>query len=227
MPNSADMLWFKTQFHARVQPVLVGTPLTLDFITALACQETGEIWPILRKKALSEAQILALCVGDTIDASGGRVAFPKDKADLLAQPNGAYMFDIARQALLDMAKYISAYAAAAAKPYKFCHGFGMFQRDLQFFRDDPQYFLQRRYEQFDETLGYCMGELKRCLKKLGWQHQATLTPVEMAAVGIVYNTGKYVASKGLKQGYFDGVKYYGEALHDLIQLARTVAIPAS
>ena len=42
--------------------------------TALACQETGEVWPILRKKDLSVDRILELCVGDTLDS---RSAFPR------------------------------------------------------------------------------------------------------------------------------------------------------
>ena len=38
-------------------------------VTAFACQETGEIWPALRRQGLPTARILELCVGDTIDAS--------------------------------------------------------------------------------------------------------------------------------------------------------------
>ena len=161
MPKHADVLWFKTQFQPLITPRLAGLPFTVDFITAIACQETGHVWSVLRAKAMTTAHILALCVGDTLDADKGRSAFPRTKADLLAVPGGAAMFDLAHQALVDMAEHIPGFAAVAKKPNKFCHGFGMFQRDLQFFNVDPDYFLERRYEQFEATLGMCIEELKR------------------------------------------------------------------
>src|SRR5258706_1279928 len=225
MPNSADILWFKTQFQSEIEPAIANTPLTVDFIAAIACQETGDLWPVLRRKPLTTAQVLALCVGDTLDADKGRRAFPTTKADLLAAPRGAEMFAIAHQALVDMAAQIPAYAAMAAKPNKFCHGFGLFQLDLQFFRNDPEYFLRKDYERFEHTLAKCVGELKRALKKLGFDRRASLSDLELGAVGIAYNTGGYNPNKGLKQGHFDGTRFYGEAIHDFIQLAHTVALP--
>src|SRR5688572_16793855 len=50
MPDRSDIQWFKTQFQARIAPALAGTPLTVDLLTAIACQETGEVWPLLRHK---------------------------------------------------------------------------------------------------------------------------------------------------------------------------------
>ncbi len=225
MPNAADILWFKTQFQADIEPALVGGPLTVDFIAALACQETGEIWPVLRKQALSTAEVLALCVGDTLDADKGRSAFPNTKSDLLTEPRGGDMFDIAHQALVDMAVHIPAYRPAAQKPNKFCHGFGLFQLDLQFFRDDPDYFLDRDYERFDATFAKCLRELQGALAKLGFDDRASLTDLELAAVGIVYNTGGFKPNKGLQQGHFDGTRFYGEAIFDFIRLTHTVALP--
>ena len=113
----------------------------------------------------------------------------------------------------------------AARPNKFCHGFGLFQLDLQFFRDDPDYFLHKDYEHFDRTLAKCVGELKRALKKLGFDKRESLSDLELAAVGIAYNTGGFNPSKGLQQGHFDGTRFYGAAIHDFIQLAHTVALP--
>ena len=225
MPNTADMLWFKTRFAARVAPALAGTPLTLDLITALACQETGEVWPILRHKSMSEERILALCVGDTLDANAGRSAFPQTKTALLAAARGDEMFAIARKALVDMAVHIEAYQGAASRPNKFCHGFGMFQRDLQFFRDDPDYFLERRYESFEESLSMCVAELQRGLRKLRLQDRSSLTTMELASVAIVYNTGGFRPERGLRQGHFDGERFYGQAIFDFIRQAQTVATP--
>jgi hypothetical protein len=225
MPNAADVLWFKEQFQSSIEPALAGTPLTVDMIVAVACQETGHIWPVLRDKGLAVPQILALCVGDTLDADKGRRAFPKTRADLLARPGGAQMFEIARAGLVAMAQHIPGFSGAAARPHKFCHGFGLFQYDLQFFLTDPQYFLQRRYEHFDDTLGKCLAELKNALRKLGFVARQSLDDLELAAVGIAYNTGGFKPGKGLKQGHFDGRRFYGEALFDFIRLSKTVALP--
>lgn len=224
MPDSADILWFKKQFQARITPALAGTPLTVDMITAIACQETGAIWSLLRRKNLGTNKILALCVGDTLDADKGRRAFPQTKADLLAAPDGAAMFEIAHQALVDMAQHIPGFAGVAARPHKFCHGFGLFQRDLQFFLSDPDYFLEKRYERFEDTLALCVDELKKGLRKLGLHDRSELSDQELAAVGIAYNTGGFKPAKGLKQGHFNGTQFYGEALFDFIRLAHTVAL---
>ncbi len=230
MPNLQDAIWFKSQFQPAIERAVAGTPLNVDMITAFACQETGEIWPALRRQNLPTARILELCVGDTIDASptgGGRRAFPKNKAELLAAPGGQAMFDVARQGLVDMASYIPAYKGAASRPDKFCHGYGIFQLDIQFFKVDPDYFLQKRYADFDAALGKCTGELHSVLKRLGWQAKTSLTDQECAAVAIAYNTGRYDPAKGLKQGYFDGTKYYGENYFAYLQLARSAQAAAT
>lgn len=228
MPNANDVKWFKNQFQRQMSPALANTPLTVDFMAAIACQETGEVWPVLRNKGLPVPEILELCVGDTLDvnkldAKKGRQAFPKDKAALLAAPNGQAMFDIAHQALVDMAKHIDGYAKVARNPDKLCHGFGIFQRDLQFFKTDPDYFLQRRYVNFDDALQLSVAELKRGLKQLGLSKRSSLSDMELAAVGIAYNTGGFNPRKGLRQGFFDGKRFYGENLFDFIRLAHTVA----
>lgn len=228
MPTADDMKWFKQQFSAQITPALAGTPFDVDMLVAIASQETGEVWPILRKKGLPIARILALCVGDTIDQSGGRDAFPRTKAQLVAAPNGQAMFDIARQALVDMAAFIPSYRRAAALPNKFCHGFGMFQRDIQFFKDDPNYFLQRRYENFADALSQCLDELRKGLKKLGLQSRTHISDTEFAHVAIVYNTGHFDPARGLQQGFQDDSgKFYGELIFDFVTLSRTVdAAPA-
>lgn len=223
MPDSADILWFKTQFQEPIEAAIAGTPLSVDLVTAIACQETGPIWSGLRHKQLPVERIVALCVGDTLDADKGRAAFPKTRAELEAAPRGKEMFAIARQALVDMAEHVPGFAAVAKKPNKFCHGFGMFQLDLQFFRVEPDYFLEREFERFDGTLGRCVRELRQALTKLGLEGSAKLSDEECARLGIVYNTGRFRPAKGLKQGHFDGKRFYGEAILDFIRLAHTVA----
>ena len=229
MPNAQDILWFKTQFQPLIEPAIAGTPFSVDLLAAFACQETGEIWPALRRKGLPVARVLELCVGDTIDASptgGGRGAFPKNKAELLAAPDGDRMFAIARQGLVEMAEQIPAYRGAASRPDKFCHGFGIFQLDLQFFRTEPAYFLDKRYADFNAALAKCIGELTTALRRLGWQTRTALSDLEMTGLAIAYNTGRYDPARGLKQGYFDGTKYYGENFFAYLQLAKSTPLPA-
>src|SRR5262245_6662247 len=227
MPNVEDIRWFKERFHPEIESAVAGTPFDLDMLTALACQETGEVWPILRKKPdLTLPQIVELCVGDTIERK--RRAFPKTKAELVAAPNGQAMYQIARKALVDMAAHIKSYRTAARNPNKFVHGFGIWQYDLQFFNTDPQYFLEKRYAILSETLKKALEELRDALKKRRFQNKQSLTDREMAEVAIVYNTGGFNPAKGLKQGFKneDG-RFYGEEIFDFIRLSRTVVVPAA
>lgn len=224
MPTAEDILWFKQQFHGKIAAAIAGTPYSLDMVAAIACQETGFIWQVLRKRQLGVKRILELCVGDTIDSSGGRRAFPRTKTDLVAKPNGPQMFEIAREALVDMAQHINGYKSAVAKPNKFCHGFGIFQFDLQFFLTEPDYFLEKRFADFDASLAKCIGELGNARSRIGMQGKTTLTDLEMAAVAIAYNTGRFNPAKGLKQGHFNGTKFYGEQFFDFLRLSKTVAL---
>jgi hypothetical protein len=229
MPDKDDMRWFKQQFHEKINAAVVDTPFSLDFMTALACQETGEVWPKLRKKDLSVDRILELCVGDTID---GRSAFPRSRAELESAPNGKKMFDIARAALVDMAQFITDYQKVAQNPDKFCHGFGIFQYDIQFFKnEDPDYFLQRRYTSFDASLGKALDELKSAAKKIGLHTKPALSDMEMTFVAIAYNTGGFNPAKGLKQGFRPKDKngipvglFYGEQTFQFIQTSKTVPV---
>lgn len=228
MPTTEDMRWFKTNFHTQIQPALQGTPFTLDLLTALACQETGEVWPILRKQqSLSLAKILELCVGDTLDSDRGRSAFPKTKDELVAHTRGQEMFTLAREALVDMSQFVQSYRAAASRPKKFCHGFGIFQFDLQFFKTEPDYFLQKRYANFDECLQKALGELTHAKNGIGFKNRTSLDDREQALVAIAYNigVGNFRASRGLKQGFRPpGGKFYGEQIFDFIRLSKTVAV---
>jgi hypothetical protein len=224
MPDAADMRWFKENFHAPIEAAIAGTPFTLDLLVAIACQETGHIWPVLRKKGFSVPQILALCVGDTLDAPN-RDAFPRNKSALLAKPRGAEMFAIARKGLEDMAQQVPGFAKVITNPNKFCHGYGMFQYDLQFFLDEPDYFLEKRYETFNETLGKCLKELRDKAKKINLFDKPSLTDMELTAVAIAYNTGTFKPALGLKQGHFNGERFYGEEIFDFLRLAHTVPVP--
>ncbi|MEC5292504.1 SH3 domain-containing protein [Aurantimonas sp. C2-6-R+9] len=151
----------------------------------------------------------------------------KNKAELINYASGKEMFVVARTALEAMAGYINGYESAVANKNKFCHGFGVFQRDLQFFVEDPGYFIGRRYEIYSETLAHCLKELTRGMYKLGLDGHGPLSDADFCKVAIAYNTGDYKTSKGLKQGHFDGTKYYGEHIADYLVKVRSVPIAKS
>src|SRR5881397_1876093 len=102
MPNQEAFRWFKETFHDEIELAIADTPFSLDMLAAIAAQETGHIWGVLRDK-LSLAELLEICVGDTLDEDKGRTAFPKTKAHLVAAARGDEMFEIAHEALVKMA----------------------------------------------------------------------------------------------------------------------------
>lgn len=224
-----DVEWFKGKFAPKVKDAIAGTPLTLDLLCAIAIQETGYIWRNLLANGLSTQEVLRLCVGDTIDAPG-RSAFPKNKAALIARPGGQRMFELAHNLLVEMgeATGIDAYIHAGNNPVKFCRGYGMFQRDLQFFKDDPDYFLNEAWTDFDRCLGEAIAELKRGLHNLGYSNARSLTDRQLCYVAIVYNTGfgNFDESRELKQGHKDddGV-FYGEHIARFLDISQSVPTP--
>jgi hypothetical protein len=215
--------WFKEQFHPMLQSGTQGTPFDPDLLTAIAMQETYYIWGDLYQR-MEVAEVLKLCVGDTFDAPN-RKAFPKNKAALLKAERGAEMFSVAREALESLGKYISRYHKVAIhNPNKFCHGFGIFQYDIQFFTTNPDFFLQRRWYHFDDCLALCVQELKAALKRAYGPDKSTLTDEEKVYVAIAYNRGSVDFTRGFKQGYKDDSgKYYGEHIWFYLQLAKSIS----
>ncbi len=187
---------------------------------AIALQETGYLWRNIYKRE-TVARTLELCVGDTLSGSDGRTAFPKDKSALLAKPKGDEMFHTAREALEAIAEYNNDFKRASRNPERFCHGFGIFQYDLQFFLENPDFFLDKKWYDFDECLALCIDELKSKLIRTYGRDKTSLTDKEMVYVAIAYNRGSVDLSRDFKQGYFDGVKYYGEYIWDYLQLAKS------
>ncbi|MBD2579957.1 SH3 domain-containing protein [Oscillatoria sp. FACHB-1406] len=214
--------WFKEQFRGKIESAIAGTPFTLDLLTAIAVQETYYIWGKLYP-TLPLSEVLKVCVGDTFDAPN-RSAFPTNKDDLLAVTGGKEMFDIAREALIAVGAHIKIYKDRAdADSNKFCRGFGIFQLDLQFFKDDPDYFLQKKWHSFDECLKKVIPELKDALKRAYKTEKKALTEEEQVYVAIAYNRGSVDFSRGFKQGHKDEEgKYYGEYIWEYLQLARSV-----
>ncbi|AEV99683.1 hypothetical protein A4D02_35535 [Niastella koreensis] len=91
MPNGEDIAWFKQQFQNKIEPTIQNTHYTVNMLTALTCQKTGEVWPVLEKHQLSIDRILKLCVGNTVNVTptGRRKVFPKQRQSLSAVHTGS------------------------------------------------------------------------------------------------------------------------------------------
>src|ERR1700751_1896554 len=53
MVTADDIGGVKRQFRPQIDAALTGTPFDLEIIVAIACQDTGYIWAVMRKKALA------------------------------------------------------------------------------------------------------------------------------------------------------------------------------
>ena len=229
MPIRDEIKWFKENFAADVVPALAGTPVSFDLISAIAFQESGELWSKLRLHEPRD-EVLRLSVGDTLDEPN-RSAFPKNKDALIAAQRGQEMFDLAHELLVQMgdATGIETYQRLGRRPDKFVHGYGIFQYDLQFFRRDPAFFLEQRRKRIEACVDKLMTELRGALDQLGLSNKRSLTDLQSAFVAIVYNTGfgNFKESKGLQQGHFDGAHFYGENIDQFLQIAKTIPTPTS
>jgi hypothetical protein len=219
--------WFKTTFSGQIESAAQGTPFGPGLFAAIAFQETGYLWRKLID-TLPPDEILKLCVGDTFDAPN-RDAFPRTKAELVSANRGPEMFAIARAALEAIGAHDESYGRVARNnPNKFCHGFGVFQYDIQFFKDDPEFFLQRKWHDFKACVAKLVSELKEALKRQGWATKTSLTDDEKVYVAIAYNAGHANPAHGFKQGYqSDDGKYYGENISEFLQIAKQSPAPPS
>ena len=217
------MIWFQQAFGDAIKAETGGRPFGLPLLTAIAMQETGYIWLRLYK-AHPVDEVLKVCVGDSLDYPN-RKAFPRDKAELLAVPQGLQMFSIARSALETMSAVTHTYLSVVANPNKFCLGFGIFQLDLQFFKVAAKraFFLERQWHSFDACLANALGELDTKAKKL-FPGKKSLTHDEQVYLAIAYNKGSAKVGAGFKQGYKDGQGvYYGEHLDTFLTMAESLS----
>lgn len=215
-----NMLWFKENFEAKIKAKLAGTPFDLNLLMAIAYQETGYVWSKMIGKTTVD-DLLLCCTGDTLDAPN-RSAFPTNKAALIAHPDGDKMFLIAREALKNVGRWEAAYKKLYdTRPDKFCHGYGIFQYDLQFFKTNPGFFLNKEWGNIDKVIEMAVNELKAAQKRIpSYRGKTALTITEQIYVAIAYNKGTADITKGFKQGYRnDAGKYYGELVYEYYLLA--------
>ncbi len=219
-----NLVWFKDTFGATIRNKLQNTPFDVDLLTAIAYQETGYLWGRMINKTTLE-DLLLCCTGDTID-NPGRKAFPKNREELLSFSNGEQMFPIARQALKDVGRWDSIFKKLYDNnPNKFCRGYGIFQYDLQFFKVNPNYFLNREWANFGSCIDLAIAELKAAQKRIpSLKGKTELTSKDKIFVSIAYNTGSANVNGTLKQGHknSDSGKYYGELVNDFYNLSKSL-----
>jgi len=227
MSISRSIRWFKANFGTQIQRAVQGTPFDENLLAAIAYQETGYVWGRYTD-SMSVSEILKICVGDTIDykgpGKGGRSAFPKNRAELESFKDGRKMFKIARRSLLNLATYEKGYKSSAALSHKFCRGYGIFQYDLQFFKKDPKYFLNKSWEDFDLCLDHCIKELFSAKRRQGWGAKKSLNRNEKVHIAIAYNKGKSDTKKRFKQGHKSDGKYYGENIDRFMGIAEGLLV---
>lgn len=232
MPEPRDGIrWFEKTFGTKIEAAIENSkiPIKLDLVTAIALQETYYLW-VKFYSQLSVERTLLLCVGDSLGGADGRKAFPTSKADLLTAPNGAKMFAIARESLEEIGKYRASYKKKAdSDPDAFCHGFGIFQNDIQHFKKEPDFFLQKQWSDFDVCLRRFVEEIKTAQAGAGLKGKEKLTDLEMTFIAIVYNMGSknFDSKKGIKQGHFNKTekKYYGEYIAENLITVRNSRKP--
>jgi hypothetical protein len=223
MTKIADgMGWFKQTFRTPAEAGIKGTPFTLDLLAAIAVQESFEIWGGLWQRLRAE-ELLPLCVGDTLDAPN-RSTFPTSKSELVGAPNGDSIFQVAHTALEQMAIHVPSYQGAARNPDKFCHGFGIFQYDIQFCTTDSAFFLQREWGDFANCLSKALKELNEAKTRAYGATKTQLSDTEMVYVAIDYNQGRVNTHGSFKQGFFDhdSGKFYGELISEYLAVAKSV-----
>jgi hypothetical protein len=156
----AAIAWFNKQFTADIAKAIQEMPFPVDFLTALALQESYEVWGrAYQIKTVPE--VLELCVGDISDASSGRNphAFPQNRAVLERAPGGREMFKIARHAFECMTEVAPSTRNTLKNKNKFCHALGIIQYDIQAFTHDSDYFFNWDWRDFSKCLAKCLMEL--------------------------------------------------------------------
>ena len=142
---------------------------------------------------------------------------PKLEPAVAGTPFSVDMFTaIAHQSLVDMAQYSTGYQGVARNPNKFCHGFGIFQYDIQFFKDDPAFFLQKKWCDFGVCIAKLIAELRAAMasRSLSWSNKTALSDTEKVYVAIAYNCGHADPRSGFKQGFHSDGRYDGENIFE-------------
>lgn len=150
----AACAWLHQNYGPQLRAAVDGSPFTVDLLCGIACQETAVYWwPWITRLASDE--VLARCVFDgSGDVSGApRSAFPRNTEAFRVAYGAEFT------ALL-VAEGNQTRAIRGLKPWRAIYkGYGLFQYDLQFVRDDEEFFRGRLWYSIEHCLSRVMREL--------------------------------------------------------------------
>lgn len=158
------------QLHGpEIEAAIKDTEFSVDNICGIACQETAYFWlKLVDDGKLDPKDICGRCV---LDASGDypgteRSAFPRNTAAF----RDVYG-DERTQLLIDEANLTRKLRDYPPKEWVY-KGYGIFQYDLQFVKDDPDFFFDKQWYDFSACLDRVMRELRRTWAAHGNLHDA-------------------------------------------------------
>ncbi len=154
--------WLKRNYGDRIEAATKDTPIPPHVICGIACQETAYFW-LSFVDDLEPGELLGRCV---LDASGDhpsspRSAFPRNTRAFRATYDDAFA-----EMLIDEANKTRALRDYSPRDWVY-KGYGIFQYDLQFVKEDEAYFRERQWYDFDACLGRVMHELDVTWKRHG------------------------------------------------------------
>ena len=150
--------WLMTHFADPLRNAAATTPLDIDLICAIACQETAAKWLPWIDSQTPEA-VLARCV---FDASGdypgtNRAAFPANTAAFRAR------YPALADSLIAEANQTRALQGWGPEQWVY-KGYGIFQYDLQNIAADPAFFQDRQWYSFGQCLDRLMRQMSAKLR---------------------------------------------------------------
>jgi hypothetical protein len=148
--------WLQTNFGDAIENAITGTPFEAKHIYGIALQETAYRWINWIDK-VSANDVLKYCIfdatGDTPDTKGERKAFPTCKENMLGSYPASFV-----EMLVSEGNKMRQIMGWSAKDFLY-KGYGIFQYDLQFVKNDKAFFEQKLWYSFDECLKRCVKEL--------------------------------------------------------------------
>lgn len=173
--------WLKTNFGKEIEEAVKGTAYTIENICGIACQETAYFWVNMLDR-LTPEQVCARCVLDACgDAPGtARRAFPSNTSAFRKEYG-----DARTQMLIEEANKTRALRGYSRKDWVY-KGYGIFQYDLQFVKNDPDFFFKKQWYDFNACLNRAMRELHTTWKRHGSLFEAIRAYNGSGQAAVVY-----------------------------------------
>ena len=151
--------WMLHNFEMVIATATSGTPIDVQLVCAIACQETAIYW-LAWVDTMTPHDVLARCV---FDASGdapntSRIAFPANTAAFRNR-----MGDELTDMLIAEANATRALRKLPPQQWVY-KGYGIFQYDLQNLLTDAAFFEQRQWSDFGACMDRFMREMREKLR---------------------------------------------------------------